>query len=109
MKTVREWLGAKWSATSLREVAELVGTNQQSVRQWTLGVAAPTLAGCRKLSAAMAREGLVMAPEDIYTETALFAAQLREKMRGGLDEASKIEETESADNTPGSDTISGVR
>jgi len=104
MKTARDWLGAKWNATSLREVAELVGTNQQSIRQWALGVAAPTLAGCRKISAAMAREGLVMAPEDIYTETALFSAQLRERMRGGLDAPVAVGDTGTADNTVGPNT-----
>jgi transcriptional regulator with XRE-family HTH domain len=109
MKTARDWLRAKWGELSLREVAELVGTNQQSVRQWALGLAAPTLAGCRKLSAAMAREGLVMAPEDIYRETSLFTVTKREKMRAGLDEAAQIKETEAEDNTPGSDTISGAR
>jgi hypothetical protein len=104
MKTVRDWLRAKWGELSLREVAELVGTNQQSVRQWALGLAAPTLAGCRKLSAAMAREGLVMAPEDIYRETSLFTVTKREKMRAGLDEPLKTEDNGTADNTVGPNT-----
>jgi hypothetical protein len=109
MITVRDWLKKKWGGSSLRALGAEIGVDQQSVRQWALGLAAPSLRGCRKLSAAMAREGLVADPVALYSEAAAFSAQLREKMRAALDEATKIEETEAEDNTPGSDTISGAR
>lgn len=109
MKTVREWLRAKWGEKSLREMSMDLRINHQSLRQWALGHSAPSLAACRKIAAVMSSEGLVADPVAIYSEAVAFSAHLREKMRAGLDEPARIEETDPADNTPGSDTISGAR
>jgi hypothetical protein len=104
MITVRDWLKKKWGGSSLRALGAEIGVDQQSVRQWALGLAAPSLRGCRKLSAAMAREGLAADPVALYSEAAAFSAQLREKMRAALDEAIKTKDNGTADNTVGPNT-----
>lgn len=106
MVTIREWLGSRWKKQSLREIGAELGVTGQSIRQWVHGFSRPSLAKCREIAAVMAREGLVADPVALYSEAVSFSALARERAQTPLDEPAKIEDTVTADNTPGSDTIS---